>query len=351
MEEAAATRYWCHRCSQTVDPVMEAEIKCPFCHSGFVEEMADDDPDSSDPADARANNSLWAPILMELMTDPVRRRRNQSVESVEDNQNEGNETGNNSGGETDLDSQLQEILRRRRRHSAAVLQLLQGIRAGLSLESETTGNGDNSDNNPARVILINPANQTITVQTSADTDSVAAGSLGDYFIGPGFEMLLQRLAENDPNRYGTPPAKKEAVEALATVKIEETLQCSVCLDDFEIGTEAKLMPCKHKFHVDCLLPWLELHSSCPVCRYQLPADEPKTDSAAVTTSDNNGGSSSSAAISHGTGNSDGNDREEEEEEEDESEEENNTEIGFSIPWPFSTLFSSSQDSNASTDSS
>lgn len=262
MEEALATRYWCHMCSQTVNPVMEAEIKCPFCRSGFVEEMGEDDHDSSDPADVRANNSLWAPILMELMNDPVRRRRNQSVDSVEDNQNEtqneSNETGNN-GRETDLDWQLQEILRRRRRHSAAVLQLLQGIRAGLSVDSESTGNGDNNDNNPERVILINPFNQTITVQSSADMDSVPAGSLGDYFIGPGFEMLLQRLAENDPNRYGTPPAKKEAVEALATVKIEETLQCSVCLDDFEIGTEAKLMPCKHKFHVDCLLPWLELH--------------------------------------------------------------------------------------------
>ncbi|XP_010462406.1 PREDICTED: E3 ubiquitin-protein ligase RING1-like [Camelina sativa] len=349
MEEAVATRYWCHMCSQTVDPVMEAEIKCPFCHSGFVEEMADDDV-HDDSSDARANNSLWAPILMELMTDPVRRRRNQSVESVEDTQNE---TGENNNNNTDLDSQLQEILRRRRRHSAAVLQLLQGIRAGLSLESESTGNGDHNNNtldnnNPERVILINPFNQTITVQTSADRDSVPAGSLGDYFIGPGFEMLLQRLAENDPNRYGTPPAKKEAVEALSTVKIEETLQCSVCLDDFEIGTEAKLMPCKHKFHADCLLPWLELHSSCPVCRFQLPADEPKPDSATTTTSDNNGGSSASAtSSSHGAGNSDGN-RREEEEEEDGSEDNNDS--GFSIPWPFSTLFSSSQDSNASTDS-
>ncbi|KAG7657607.1 Zinc finger RING-type [Arabidopsis suecica] len=349
MEEAVVTRYWCHMCSQTVNPVMEAEIKCPFCQSGFVEEMEDDDDhDSSDPADVRANNSLWAPILMELMNDPVRRRRNQSVESVEDNQNEVQTENNEYDGENDLDWQLQEILRRRRRHSAAVLQLLQGIRAGLSVESESTGNGGN---NPGRVILINTSNQTITVQNSADMDSVPAGSLGDYFIGPGFEMLLQRLAENDPNRYGTPPAKKEAVEALATVKIEETLQCSVCLDDFEIGTEAKLMPCTHKFHSDCLLPWLELHSSCPVCRYQLPADEAKTDSV-TTTSDNNGSSSASATTSHGAENSDGNRRQEEEEEEEEEEEnENNDGSGFSIPWPFSTLFSSSQDSNAPTDSS
>ncbi|KAL1193008.1 E3 ubiquitin-protein ligase SIRP1 [Cardamine amara subsp. amara] len=351
MEEAVATRYWCHMCSQTVNPVMEAEIKCPFCQSGFVEEM-EDDQDSSDTNDVRANNSLWAPILMELMNDPVRRRRNQSVDSVEDNQNDTqteNETEDGEGGETDLDWQLQEILRRRRRHSAAVLQLLQGIRAGLSLESETNGNGGSNDNNPERVILINPFTQTITVQNIADMESVPAGSLGDYFIGPGFEMLLQRLAENDPNRYGTPPARKEAVEALATVKIEETLQCSVCLEDFEIGTDAKQMPCKHNFHGDCLFPWLELHSSCPVCRHQLPAaDEPKTGSATTATNDNNGDSSASATTSHGTVSSDENNRREEDEEE---ENEEGDTSGFSIPWPFSTLFSSSQDSNESTGSS
>ena len=81
------------------------------------------------------------------------------------------------------------------------------------------------------------------------------------------------MAENDPNRYGTPPAKKEAVEALPTVMIKENFQCSVCLDDFEIGSEAKQMPCKHRFHSGYMLQWLELYSSCPICRFQFPSDD------------------------------------------------------------------------------
>jgi len=59
------------------------------------------------------------------------------------------------------------------------------------------------------------------------------------------------------------------------VNIQEILGCTVCLEEFELGTEAKEMPCQHKFHSHCILPWLDLHSSCPVCRFQLPTEESK----------------------------------------------------------------------------
>ncbi|KAL1197702.1 E3 ubiquitin-protein ligase RING1-like [Cardamine amara subsp. amara] len=106
------------------------------------------------------------------------------------------------------------------------------------------------------------------------------GNLGDYFFGPGLEQLIQQLAENDPNRYGTPPASKSAIDGLPTVKVTKDMlksemnQCAVCMDEFEDGTDVKQMPCKHVFHQDCLLPWLQLHNSCPVCRYELPTDDP-----------------------------------------------------------------------------
>ncbi|KAF2302604.1 hypothetical protein GH714_039450 [Hevea brasiliensis] len=95
----------------------------------------------------------------------------------------------------------------------------------------------------------------------------------------GLEQLIQQLAENDPNRYGTPPASESAIDALPTIKITEELlnsemnQCAVCKDEFEKGAEAKQMPCKHLYHNDCILPWLKMHNSCPVCRYELPTDD------------------------------------------------------------------------------
>ncbi|KAF8054018.1 hypothetical protein N665_1355s0003 [Sinapis alba] len=118
-----------------------------------------------------------------------------------------------------------------------------------------------------------------------DLSNRMPGHPGDYFFGPGLEQLIQQLAENDPNRYGTPPASKSAIDGLPTVKVskEDTLksemnQCAVCMDEFEDGSDVKQMPCKHVFHQDCLMPWLQLHNSCPVCRYELPTDDPDYES-------------------------------------------------------------------------
>ncbi|PWZ26098.1 E3 ubiquitin-protein ligase RING1 [Zea mays] len=103
--------------------------------------------------------------------------------------------------------------------------------------------------------------------------------LGDYFLGPSLDALVQQLAENDAARHGTPPAKKEAVEAMPTVEIvkgnedDDAASCPVCLEDYAAGERAREMPCRHRFHANCIVPWLEMHSSCPVCRFQLPATD------------------------------------------------------------------------------
>ncbi|XP_042023298.1 E3 ubiquitin-protein ligase SIRP1-like [Salvia splendens] len=236
MEQA---RYWCHMCSQTVNPITDSEaMTCPVCGSGFLEEEI-----------SESNNralSLWAPILLSMMANPIRPRPLM---------------------ETEAEDGSQLTTRRRSRNSAAILQFLQSIRAGMLADHHN----QEREAQAQRVILINPFNQTIVLQG----DRPPFASLGDYFIGPGLDLLLQHLSENDANRYGTLPAQKEVIDALPSVTIHEPMQCAVCLDDCDEGAHLKEMPCKHKFHEMCIGPWLDLHSSCPVCRYQLPADDSK----------------------------------------------------------------------------
>ena len=93
--------------------------------------------------------------------------------------------------------------------------------------------------------------------------------------------IINHLMQNDPNKYGNPPAAKQAVEKLKKCKINEEKikefgienSCAVCKDEFNIGEECLSMPCNHYFHINCLIPWLNERNSCPICRYELPTDD------------------------------------------------------------------------------
>jgi hypothetical protein len=46
--------------------------------------------------------------------------------------------------------------------------------------------------------------------------------------------------------------------------------CAVCFDDFNEQSLITVLPCQHKFHFDCILPWLtERQSKCPLCKYNV----------------------------------------------------------------------------------
>ncbi|KAK2994623.1 hypothetical protein RJ640_025677 [Escallonia rubra] len=69
------------------------------------------------------------------------------------------------------------------------------------------------------------------------------------------------------------PASKASIEALPKVKMqEEGVPCAICLTDLSVGVESKEMPCKHKYHPDCIDQWLGINGSCPVCRFEMPVE-------------------------------------------------------------------------------
>jgi len=77
---------------------------------------------------------------------------------------------------------------------------------------------------------------------------------------------------------GTPPAKTEFIDSLPLTKImsNSTIgRCAVCLEEFNEGSEAIVLPCKHCFHdgEECVKHWLRMHNSCPVCRYEMPVED------------------------------------------------------------------------------
>jgi len=79
-------------------------------------------------------------------------------------------------------------------------------------------------------------------------------------------------------RGGAPPAATKEREKLQTILIggEEMVNqkdCPICCCDWDLGESAKLMPCGHCFHEQCLTPWLVQRNSCPICRYELSTED------------------------------------------------------------------------------
>lgn len=50
--------------------------------------------------------------------------------------------------------------------------------------------------------------------------------------------------------------------------------CPVCQEDYGVNESLIRLPCRHMFHEECVLKWLEKHNTCPMCRHELPAADP-----------------------------------------------------------------------------
>ncbi|KAJ7278087.1 hypothetical protein O6H91_Y229000 [Diphasiastrum complanatum] len=129
-------------------------------------------------------------------------------------------------------------------------------------------------------LLQNMVGRNVEVRVELPDGPMYVGNPGDYVDAREFEQLLQQLAENDNSQRGAPPAAKSAVDGLPSVVIEQfhlnegTAVCAICKDAVLLGEYAKQLPCLHLYHHDCILPWLNSRNSCPVCRYELPTDDP-----------------------------------------------------------------------------
>ncbi|KAJ0030163.1 hypothetical protein Pint_14708 [Pistacia integerrima] len=52
-------------------------------------------------------------------------------------------------------------------------------------------------------------------------------------------------------------------------KASEQEECAICLERFKTGETLVHLPCAHRFHGRCLVPWLEANAHCPCCRMEM----------------------------------------------------------------------------------
>ncbi|CAF1708861.1 BnaCnng37520D [Brassica napus] len=216
------TSYWCYSCTRFVSVSTGGYVLCPYCNGGFIED----------------SSAAEAPTT----TTPV--------SQVEDSH--------------------RSVIRRRRsnrRTSFNPVIVLHGGASGERVENEE------GDRRPYEFYYDDGSGSGLRPLPD---------SVSEILMGSGFERLLEQLSQieasgNGIGRSGNPPASKSAIESLPRVEmgdfhIKAEANCAVCTEVFEAGAEGREMPCKHIFHGDCIVPWLSIRNSCPVCRFELPSD-------------------------------------------------------------------------------
>eukprot|EP00245_Coleochaete_scutata_P004525 TRINITY_DN17241_c0_g1_i1.p1 TRINITY_DN17241_c0_g1~~TRINITY_DN17241_c0_g1_i1.p1 ORF type:complete len:451 (-),score=71.88 TRINITY_DN17241_c0_g1_i1:594-1946(-) len=297
MSEPVRRQYWCHQCNQTVT-IAGDTLVCPVCQGTFLEEWEPPNRDDSGGGITEVNLFGFGPgpggppAAGEAPAHGLNFRRYQLggrghpgalpfldamsilLQQVPEGVGPGGGPGVDVGGQ-DGGQGGQGVQRPR----------IGGLQIGIGVGTDPAANAVLALQARLDQLLSGPhgggGGLEIFLENMAGGGGGRRlpGNVGDYFFGAGLEQLIEQLAEADPNRYGSPPASKEAVEAMPTILITQEhlstdhAQCAVCKDEFELGAEARQMPCKHLYHDDCILPWLAQHNSCPVCRYEMPTDD------------------------------------------------------------------------------
>ncbi|XP_035216296.1 E3 ubiquitin-protein ligase RNF126-like [Stegodyphus dumicola] len=245
--ESPAARFFCHRCTQEINPVLP-DYTCPRCQSGFIEELAQGPPEHDEVSDEDVNAfSQIANILS--MASYIQRSEDPSFGQ---NAQDGREGRNLSRAGPSRRARLSRIpTRRSGQDIEAVRTRAEGFLQQLvSTLSENTG-------------LVTNASFPVFLNLHSNP--------GDYAWGRGgWNAIITQLI-NQLDGTGPPPLPKEKIDEIPIVNIrqeqvDKNLQCTVCMEDFKYQEPVRRLSCDHHFHNDCIIPWLELHGTCPICR-------------------------------------------------------------------------------------
>ncbi|CAN1150518.1 E3 ubiquitin-protein ligase RDUF1 [Linum perenne] len=245
---ASPPSYWCYSCTRFVNlqsPHDEHDaVSCPHCSGGFVEQIQTANANTEGPYRSIIN------LVSENGVVPRRTDREPSSDRLPGLRFRRTRRNAASTGE---------------RFSFNPLVVLRGSAAAAE-----DGDEDAGSNNAGYEFYYDDG-------TGSGLRPVPA-SMSEFLMGSGFERLLDQLTQIEINgfgRPGNPPASKAVAESLPILEVDSAVvhaesHCAVCKEAFELGSEAREMPCKHIYHSDCILPWLAIRNSCPVCRHELP---------------------------------------------------------------------------------
>ncbi|XP_063754613.1 E3 ubiquitin-protein ligase RNF115 isoform X2 [Eleginops maclovinus] len=243
MAEAAETpqhRFFCHCCKSETKPKLP-DFVCPRCDSDFIEEVSEGSSllQNSSPVSSEDSNSLFSELWQLLFME-----RSALLSNPPSSESDPDDTEQVSSGQS---------------CPSPVTPLAAEAAEPESPSSSEEERSSRLDQRPA-------VEGSSMLQLHSNP--------GDYAWGQGgLDAVITELL-GQLESTGPPPAEKEMISSLPTVCISQEqkdcrLECPVCREEYTSGEPVRKLPCLHFFHSECIVPWLELHDTCPVCRKSL----------------------------------------------------------------------------------
>lgn len=112
----------------------------------------------------------------------------------------------------------------------------------------------------------NATSEVNTNQTTSMAQTKDAAPVGAQHVTEARQEATP--AEIEEHQSGIAPAQPVIVTGSTgtdNASPDESLGCSICTEDFEMGQDLRVLPCDHKFHPECVDPWLlNVSGTCPL---------------------------------------------------------------------------------------
>lgn len=94
---------------------------------------------------------------------------------------------------------------------------------------------------------------------SPTPDEAPAESTREQDVPPEANIASKSASE------AVAPATSRENQSSAEGDTDEHMGCSICTEDFTVGENVRVLPCDHKFHPQCVDPWLvNVSGTCPL---------------------------------------------------------------------------------------
>jgi len=268
-------KYWCFTCNSEcqINIIKEGddeEYQCAKCKNTFIEEMSkEDNPQNfhiEQPQTNQQNRIATSRINISIG----------SINSININNTSNNDNNNEN---TQNENQPQDEY---------------GMNGTLLFLPSTVHYVSSNNNNQNLNNLLNGRVGGILTQVVGPNgsniffsqnlfsrNSLLSGFLLNHNNDNQFENFLNILMSFDSTHKGNPPASERAINSLKKIEInkdniqkfnEET--CNVCLEGYLEGQLSIKLDCCHCFHDKCIIQWLKMRNTCPVCRHELESNDP-----------------------------------------------------------------------------